>query len=71
MSVDRPERAGSDGGGMRKYFADCYHGGVVMMDRWGEKGLHQAPIWEFGTNVPRWLREHVFRRLDSLPCYPV
>ncbi len=71
MSVDRPERVGSDGGRMRKYFADCYHGGVVMMDRWGEKGFHQAPVWEFGTNVPRWLREHVFRRLDSLPDYKV
>jgi len=54
---------------MRLYFAEGYHGGAVAMGRWGEKGFHQCPLWEFGTYVPRWLREHLFRRIDTFPEY--
>ena len=56
---------------MTLYFVNGYHGGTTLMDRWAEKGFYQGPIWEFRKTVPRWLRDHVFRRLDSFPNYKV
>ena len=56
---------------MKFYLVEGYHGGVTAMGRWGNKGYSQAPMWEFDHAVPTWLRDHVFRRLDSFPNYIV
>jgi len=58
-----PEVAG------QRYFVDGYHGGITCMRRWGRRGLGQAPVWEFDSEVPRWFYEHLFRRLDTVPDY--
>ena len=56
---------------MKFYLAEGYHGGTTAMGRWGAMAYSQAPMWEFDRAVPDWLREHIFRRLDTFPGYKV
>src|SRR3972149_3961588 len=56
---------------MRKYFGDTYHGGIMYMHLWGEFCYHQPFFWDWAKSVPRWLVEHVFRRLDNMEGYKV
>ncbi len=50
---------------MEQFFAEGYHGGFTAMGRWAGKGYSQAPIWEHEHCIPRWFREHLFRRIDE------
>jgi alpha-mannosidase len=56
---------------MRKYFGDTYHGGIMCMHVFGKYAYHQPFFWDWSESIPQWLREYVFRRLDTLPGYKV
>lgn len=54
-----------------RFFCQAYHGGSTAMGSWGELSFSQPPIFAFHKQVPIWLREHIFRRLDSMPGFKV